>query len=287
MSCQSAWTAVGFAFMALLNMMFNWKSNATFINRTFTRENIRAMHETMVRLYEAAKTLKGLETPTDVARALNQSQQTVNNWERRGISQGGMLKAQAEIGCSATWLQTGIPPMEAVKQKSGSSQIEEKLNESSGAPAYNVSRLPDPNIPVGSSPARPVYVVGRANGGLPERIWTDGGYLVGATEEYAVLATDDPHAFLTPIIGTSMAPVYNPGDFAFVEPGTEVDLGDDVLVRLKTGETLLKRLLVRRADGLQLGSYGEPGTLFFKPDEITWMYYVAHPVRRKKIKTRF
>ncbi|AVA33343.1 S24 family peptidase [Cupriavidus metallidurans] len=245
------------------------------------------MHETMVRLYEAAKKLKGLETPTDVARALNQSQQTVNNWERRGISQGGMLKAQAEIGCSATWLQTGALPMEAVKQKSSSGQIEEKLNETSGASAYNVSRLPDPNIPVGSSPARPVYVVGRANGGLPERIWTDGGYLVGATEEFAVLATDDPYAFLTPVIGTSMAPVYNPGDFAFVEPETEVDLGDDVLVRLSSGETMLKRLLVRRADGVQLGSYGEPGTLFYKPDEITWMYYVAHPVRRKKIKTRF
>jgi len=268
-------------------MTFNGKSNTAFINETFTRENIRGMHETMVRLYEAAKKLKGLETPTEVARALNQSQQTVNNWERRGISQAGMLKAQALLGCSATYLQTGEPPMEAVNPKSGAYQIETKLTEKSEAPPYNVSRLPDPNTPVGSSPARRVYVVGRANGGLPERVWTDGGYLVGATEEFAVLATDDPYAFLTPVIGTSMVPVYNPGDFAFVEPGTEVDLGDDVLVRLNTGETLLKRLLVRRPDGMQLGSYGEPGTLYFKPDEITWMYYVAHPVRRKKIKTRF
>lgn len=167
------------------------------------------------------------------------------------------------------------------------SQIETELNEGSEGPPYNVSRLPDPHTPVGSSPARRVYVVGRANGGLPERIWTDGGYLVGATEEFALLATDDPCAFLTPVIGTSMVPVYNPGDFAFVEPETEIDLGDDVLVRLNTGETMLKRLLVRRPDGIQLGSYGEPGTLYFRPDEITWMYYVAHPVRRKKIKTRF
>ncbi|HKS73492.1 MAG TPA: helix-turn-helix transcriptional regulator, partial [Terriglobales bacterium] len=165
-----------------------------FINETFTRENIRGMHETMVRLYEAAKKLKGLETPTEVARELNLSQQVVNNWERRGVSKDGLLKAQSAFGCSATWLQTGVPPMEVVNPKSGAYQIERKLTDESEASPYNVSRLPDPHTPVGSSPARRVYVVGRANGGLPERIWTDGGYLVGATEEFALLATDDPCA---------------------------------------------------------------------------------------------
>ncbi len=157
---------------------------------------------------------------------------------------------------------------------------------SSSASAYNVTHLPEARIPVGDSPARRVYVVGRANGGLPERIWTDGGYLVGATEEYAVQATDDAFAFLTPIVGTSMSPVYNPGDFAFVEPSTPVEAGDDVLVRLTTGETMLKRLRSCH-NGIQLESYNEPGTLFFAPEEVSWMYYVAHPVRRKKIKTRF
>lgn len=137
MSCQSGWAVVCFAFIARLNMMFSNKSNTTFINETFTRENIRGMHETMVRLYEAAKKLRGLETPTEVARALNQSQQTINNWERRGISQGGMLKAQAAIGCSATWLQTGAPPIEAVKPKSGADQIETRLNKRSETTAYN------------------------------------------------------------------------------------------------------------------------------------------------------
>ncbi|GAA0809623.1 LexA family transcriptional regulator [Cupriavidus gilardii] len=128
-------------------MTFNGKSNTTFINETFTRENIRAMHETMVRLYEAARKLKGLETPTEVARVLNQSQQTINNWERRGISQRGMLKAQAEIGCSATWLQTGTPPMVAVKLPNGAIQIEETLNENSVALAYNP--LPSPTTLAG------------------------------------------------------------------------------------------------------------------------------------------
>ena len=206
-----------------------------------------------------------------------------------GEKKARKFEVQAKLLAMCLDAPEGSPFYESenVNTKSRLDQIETGLTDESEASPYNISRLPDPHTPVGSSPARRVYVVGRANGGLPERIWTDGGYLVGATEEFALLATDDPCAFLTPVIGTSMVPVYNPGDFAFVEPGTEIDLGDDVLVRLKTGETMLKRLLVRRPDGIQLGSYGEPGTLYFKPEEITWMYYVAHPVRRKKIKTRF
>lgn len=69
------------------------------------------MHAQMKRLYEAADTLAGLKTQAEIARALNQSQQTVNNWEARGISKAGLLRAQGAIGCSATWLETGTPPM--------------------------------------------------------------------------------------------------------------------------------------------------------------------------------
>jgi len=69
------------------------------------------MHVQMKRLYEAADTLAGLKTQAEIARALNQSQQTVNNWEARGISKAGLLRAQSAIGCSATWLETGAPPM--------------------------------------------------------------------------------------------------------------------------------------------------------------------------------
>lgn len=69
------------------------------------------MHVQMKRLYEAADALAGLKTQAEIARALNQSQQTVNNWEARGISKAGLLRAQSAIGCSATWLETGAPPM--------------------------------------------------------------------------------------------------------------------------------------------------------------------------------
>ncbi len=69
------------------------------------------MHIQMERLYQAAKELRGIETQAQLARALNQSSQTVKNWESRGMSKAGLVRAQADIGCSATWLETGEGPM--------------------------------------------------------------------------------------------------------------------------------------------------------------------------------
>jgi len=69
------------------------------------------MHETAVRLYEAAKALKGLSEPTAVARAMNISPQVLNNWERRGMSAEGILAAEEFIGCESRWLKTGAGSM--------------------------------------------------------------------------------------------------------------------------------------------------------------------------------
>lgn len=353
--------------MPALNTTFSEKANTLFINEVFTCETIARMHATMVRLYEAARSLKNLETPTDVARALNQSQQTINNWERRGMSRLGMIEAQKHIGCSATWLQTGkgsmthdpsirtandtengldermrvvleepdikpqaiakaagVTPEAVGKWLSGEVKtitldqavgIQEALGYSAvwlimgkGAPKAAVFDDPRPKPPPKketrspkkpaepSDPTpltyiadvtkyRPIPVVGRAQGGLPDRIWTDGDYPVGATQQYAEVASADPLAFLTPVVGLSMIPRYNPGEFALVEPGTEPELEDDVLVRLNSGETMIKRLLSKR-QGVRLGSYNDPEVFTFEPGDITWMYYVAHPVPARKIKTR-
>jgi hypothetical protein len=66
-----------------------------------------AMHESMVRLYEAAAQIRNVVGQSALASLLSESPQTVNNWEARGISATGALKAQATLGCDATWLMTG------------------------------------------------------------------------------------------------------------------------------------------------------------------------------------
>lgn len=65
------------------------------------------MNEQMTRLYEAALKIKGIATQSALAKAMDATPQTINNWESRGISKRGMLNAQKLIGCSADWLETG------------------------------------------------------------------------------------------------------------------------------------------------------------------------------------
>ncbi len=86
-------------------------ANTVFNNILFSSDKMRAMHDTMKRLYKAAKELKEAVGPSAVAREMNISPQTLHNWEERGMSRTGMLTAQKTIGCNATWLETGTGPM--------------------------------------------------------------------------------------------------------------------------------------------------------------------------------
>lgn len=131
--------------------------------------------------------------------------------------------------------------------------------------------------------ARRVWVIGNGQGGLPDRIWGDGDHPVGASDKFAEIATDDQHAFVVTVRGDSMIPRYQPGEYALVEPSTAPEIEDDVLVRLATGETMLKRLLSRRS-GVRLGSYNSQEVMTYSEEEITWIYYVAHPIPARKIK---
>jgi hypothetical protein len=65
----------------------------------------------MTRLYDAANKLKNISGQSAVALLLNQSPQTLNNWEARGISSKGILLAEKVIGCSAQWLTNGTGAM--------------------------------------------------------------------------------------------------------------------------------------------------------------------------------
>lgn len=170
------------------------------------------------------------------------------------------------LGVSAVWLATGVG------QKDQRSGVELPANNALPADA-----LPAPK-------GRVVWVVGACQGGIPERIWDDGGQPVGATDEYTEVATDDPNAFVCRVVGDSMAPRYQPGEYALVEPNTQVEIEDDVLVRLVTGETMLKRLVSRRG-GYRFDSHrpGEP-TLTYRDAEVAWVYHVAHPIQARKIR---
>lgn len=98
------------------------------------------MHEQMRRLYDAAMELRGIAGQSELAHALNESPQTVNNWERRGISIRGMLNAESALGCSALWLSTGSGSM----VKTGGSAEASPAHKTS-EPSAAVAVEPGPN----------------------------------------------------------------------------------------------------------------------------------------------
>lgn len=77
---------------------------------------MRKVHESLVRLMEAARTSpllakqrpgKKVETHSDLADVLGASDQVISNWASRGVSKQGALKAGLVLGCSPTFVLDG------------------------------------------------------------------------------------------------------------------------------------------------------------------------------------
>lgn len=129
----------------------------------------------------------------------------------------------------------------------------------------------------------PVY--GKAMGGLPDRLFTDEGRLTNGHDEYGEVYSSDKTAFITRVEGNSMMPKYFHGGYALVEPSNSPEIEDDVLIKLVSGEVMLKKLVSRRG-GVVLSSYNDPVIHTFTDEQIVWMYYVPNPVPARKIRHR-
>lgn len=207
---------------------------------------------------------------------------------------GGHAVVAGEIGAND---QTLYQIISGVKLPSGNPRgvgptLRKKINavypnwlDRESGKSQSQATLPAGSMPANGATMARVWVVGKGQGGMPERIWTDGDYPVGITDEFAEVHSTDPHAFLVRVEGSSMYPKFEAGNYALVEPGTEPELEDCVLVRLASGETLIKRLLSRRI-GYKLGSFSDPAILEYEKAQVSWIYYIAHEVPRRRIKSR-
>lgn len=74
------------------------------LNKMYT---IHEMHNTMIRIYAAAKAKFGNAEQSFVATKMGESPQTLNNWESRGASKRGILVAARVFDADAAYLETG------------------------------------------------------------------------------------------------------------------------------------------------------------------------------------
>jgi phage repressor protein C with HTH and peptisase S24 domain len=203
-------------------------------------------------------------TKSDVWKGAGLSSGAYSHWMNGGTLKGeNLIKVANILNVNPIWLETGKGPREPLSQ----------LQNLPGYAPVNIDKLAT------------VPVVGKGMGGLPDRIFTDEGRTVEGYDEYAEVFSTDPHAFVVRVDGNSMYPKYVQGDYALVEPGTDPELEDDVLIKLESGEVMLKRLMSRRG-GIHLASYNDQQTLTYLQEAIVWMYYVAHPIPARRIKSR-
>ncbi|RQS88048.1 LexA family transcriptional regulator [Burkholderia seminalis] len=144
-----------------------------------------------------------------------------------------------------------------------------------------------PSVPVQQSlkmfATAKVFVIRIGPRGLPRQLWDNEGKLMEPSEQYAMVATDDPRAFLLQINESSLEPRYFQGEYALVEPRQQPELEDDVVVCLTNGTVMLRRLVSRR-NGVRLGTYRSIETESIADEQIAWMYVISDRISARKIK---
>lgn len=111
--------------------------NTACINKTFSARTIAAMHPSYIRLMEAAKeatanTKQPISRPSDLARHMTESPQRIHNWQVRGVSKEGALKAETLYGVSANYVLDGADsrPAAAPQKNAGASDEPVQLDHS-------------------------------------------------------------------------------------------------------------------------------------------------------------
>ncbi|KQQ93647.1 S24 family peptidase [Massilia sp. Leaf139] len=202
----------------------------------------------MERLYHAAKELKGIKTQAELARALNQSSQTVKNWESRGMSKAGLVKAQADIGCSATWLETGEGEMTMVRSTPAAAvsiAYESPFVEASGnvAGAQQV-RAGDDAEAVSIPRVKLRLRAGVANFDTEPDMNGDGHEQI-PTAVLSSLQLNPKNLLALRVRGTSMEPMMFEDDVVIIDTSDTKPISRELYAINFDGEACIKQLLLR------------------------------------------
>ncbi|MBV8158295.1 MAG: helix-turn-helix transcriptional regulator [Dyella sp.] len=175
------------------------------------------------------------------------------------------VKLQEAYGYSPKWLING--------------QGDQKLN---GAiePELDEPTLPFDTFQIPDDAFRKIPVRGMAQLG-DNGHFVDVEYPVGHGDGYVFFPTKDPDAYALRCNGESMRPRVKHNEFVVVEPNTQVQNGDEVLVKSLDGRVMVKELAYVRDGIVHLSSVNERhGMLRIPQDQIERMHFVGGIVKR-------
>ena len=182
-----------------------------------------------------------------------------------------LVKVAQALGVTAEWLEFGTA---YPSDSSHSAELDPLMLAEAGS-VYGVTEK-----------KRGIPVVGTTQAG-PDRHWEDLRYPTGWGEEYAVIESDDPHAYILRVVGDSMSPRINEGDYVLVEPSTEAQPGDIIVIKLNSGEVMLKYFRADYGEEIMLESHNHGFTAkTIRKTDIVFIHSISGILLRRKIKKR-
>ncbi|QYY30264.1 hypothetical protein K2O51_23115 [Cupriavidus pinatubonensis] len=204
----------------------------------------------------------------DLAQLLGVEPAVVRAWLEPEAPKMGLhhaVKLQEAYGYSPKWLLNG-----AGDQKL-SGAVEPELDEPT---------LPFDTFPIPQDAFRRIPVQGMAQLG-DNGHFVDVEYPVGHGDGYVYFPTRDPDAYALRCNGESMRPRVKHNEFVVVEPNTQIQNGDEVLVKSQDGRVMVKELAYVRDGIVHLSSVNEKhGMLRIPHEQVERMHFVAGIVKR-------
>ena len=185
------------------------------------------------RMMQAALELRGIENQAELARRLGLNDQIVTNWKARDVPSRQVVRIAKELGCDATWLETGegemrrqYPTALAREMDENPHAVYEKIAAMQSGAKYNVNDGPD------------------IRGNVPLISWVQAGcwnYVqdnlhVGDGEIIQTTYRARRHTYALRVKGDSMEPKFPDGCTIIVEPEETPIHGSFVVVR-QNGDT--------------------------------------------------
>lgn len=176
----------------------------------------KEIHPTMERVFAATKL-----TPSEIALAVNESNQTITNWTKRGISKNGAIKIALKFKLNLDW----------ILNNEGTSGL-------GNGGFINSSPKTINNAPLG----RWVPVKAYSTMGM-DGYFTDMGYEGNGGDGYVPSLTASANAYAIKGNGQSMYPAVRHGWFLVCDPDATPTPTEFVQVTFKNGKNTIKELI--------------------------------------------
>lgn len=153
------------------------------------------MHATLKRLYECAGIDPAQDGPTRLANKIGESPAVISNWNRRGVSQEGAIRAQRQFGWSSAYILDGVKPRDsAVAPTETTSIFSRKQREDDNVTAVRIALRSLAQVLLARSPGAAEEFLKMIEANCKKPPFSPDHFLLGSLADIAEAIRDDEEA---------------------------------------------------------------------------------------------